>query len=96
MAGQRPDVIGYRLRRFVAAWREEDSRVQAFLAWNAANTLTAFALLFSSFFLLVLVSAPGYQRSLLLAYIGIAVVWLLSVFLIGPVYEWVVPSEERE
>lgn len=89
-------MILYRLRRFVAAWREEDTRVQAFLAWNAANTLTAFALLFSSFFLLVLASAPGYQRTLLLAYIAVAVVWLLSVFVIGPVYDRVVPSEEPE
>jgi len=89
-------VILYRLRRFLAAWREEDARIQVFLAWNAANTLTAFALLFSSFLLLVLASAPGYQRSLLLAYIGVAVVWLLSVFVIGPVYERFAPIEERE
>ena|GEM_PF-1266426 len=89
-------MILYRLRRFLAAWREEDARIQVFLAWNAANTLTAFALLFSSFLLLVLASAPGYQRSLLLAYIGVAVVWLLSVFVIGPVYERFAPIEERE
>lgn len=89
-------MILYRLRRFLTAWREEDTLVQAFLAWNAANTLTAFALLFSSFFLLVIVSAPGYQRTLLLAYIGVAVVWLVSVFVIGPVYERFVPAKERE
>jgi len=88
-------VILYRLRRFLAAWREEDARIQAFLAWNATNTLVAFGLLFSSFFLLVLASAPGYQRTLLLAYIGVAVVWLVSVFVIGPVYERFIPDERE-
>ena len=57
-------MIGYRVRRFLQAWREEEPMVQAFLAWNAANTLVAFGLLLSSFFLLVLASAPGYQRTL--------------------------------
>ena len=88
-------MILYRLRRFLAAWREEDARIRAFLAWNATNTLAAFGLLFSSFFLLVLVSAPGYQRTLLLAYIGVAVVWLVSVFVIGPVYERFAPDERE-
>ncbi|MEF8853270.1 MAG: hypothetical protein V5A44_05070 [Haloarculaceae archaeon] len=89
-------MIGYRVRRFLQAWREVDARVRAFLAWNAANTLGAFALLLSAFALLVLASAPGYQRSLLLGYITAAVCWLVSVFAIGPAYERFVPPEARE
>ena len=89
-------MIGYRVRRFVAAWREEEPVVQAFLAWNAANTVLAFALLFSSFALLVLASAPGYQRDLLLGYIVVAVFWLVSMFVIGPAYERFAPVEDDE
>ncbi len=87
-------MIGYRLRRFLAAWREEDTRVRAFLAWNAANTLAAFGLLLSSFALLVVASTPGYQRALLFGYIAVAVCWLVSVFVIGPAYERVGPAEQ--
>lgn len=87
-------MIGYRIRRFLEAWNEEDATVRAFLAWNGANTVVAFALLFGAFALLVATSAPGFQRSLLLGYITVAVVWLLSIFLIGPVYDRVVVPDE--
>jgi len=89
-------MIVYRVRRFVEAWREEESVVQAFLAWNAANTLVAFGLLLSSFLLLVLASAPGYQRTLLLSYIVVAVLWLVSVFVIGPAYERFAPVDDDQ
>jgi hypothetical protein len=89
-------MIGYRVRRFLQAWREEETTVQAFLAWNAANTLVAFGLVLSSFVLLVLASTPGYQRSLLLGYIVVAVLWLVSVFVIGPAYERFAPVDEGE
>ncbi|PSQ08851.1 hypothetical protein BRC95_02385 [Halobacteriales archaeon QS_5_68_33] len=88
-------MIGYRVRRFLAAWREQSRRVRAFLAWNAANTLAAFALLLSSFFLLAVLGRPGFQRTVLFGYIVVAVVWLVSVFAIGPAYERLVPPEKR-
>ncbi|PSP71421.1 hypothetical protein BRC79_00590 [Halobacteriales archaeon QH_8_67_27] len=65
-------MIGYRVRQFLAAWREEGRRTQAFLLWNATNTVVAVALLVGAFALLVLTSAPGFQRNVLLAYIVVA------------------------
>jgi len=89
-------MIGYRVRRFLEVWEEEDRTMRAFLAWNAANTWLAFALLVGSVGLLAVMSAPGFQRTVLLSYIAVAVVWLVSVFVIGPVYERVVTPEEAE
>lgn len=86
-------MIGYRVRQFLAAWREEDATTQLFLAWNAGNTVVAFGLLFGSFAVLVAASAPGFQRGLLLGFTVVAVAWLLSIFAIGPAYERVVPEE---
>ncbi|PSP33180.1 hypothetical protein BRC64_04255 [Halobacteriales archaeon QH_10_67_22] len=88
-------MIVYRIRRFFEAWAEEDATVRVFLAWNAANTVVAFLLLVGAFALLVATSAPGFQRSLLLGYIAVAVGWLLSIFVIGPAYERVVPHDEE-
>lgn len=85
-------MIGYRIRRFLDAWRGEDRVTRLFLAWNAANTLVAFALLFGAFALLVVTNAPGYQRTPLLAYVAVAVAWLFSVFGIGPAYERFAPE----
>ena len=86
-------MIGYRVRQFLAAWRKEGRRTQAFLLWNATNTVVAVALLVGAFALLVLTSAPGFQRNVLLAYIVVAVLWLVSIFAIGPAYERFVPVE---
>jgi hypothetical protein len=86
-------MIDYRVRQFLAAWREEGPRMQVFLLWNAGNTVTAAALLVGAFALLVVTSAPGFQRTVLLAYIVVAVVWLVSIFAIGPAYKRFVPTE---
>lgn len=86
-------MIGYRVRQFLAAWRAEDATTQVFLAWNAANTVGAFALLVGSFAVLVAASAPGFQRGLLLGFTVVAVAWLVSIFAIGPAYERVVAPE---
>ena len=87
-------MIGYRVRQFLAAWREEGRRTQAFLLWNATNTVVAVALLVGAFTLLVVTSAPGFQRDVLLAYIVVAVLWLVSIFAIGPAYERFAPVDE--
>ncbi|MFC7140935.1 hypothetical protein ACFQMA_14010 [Halosimplex aquaticum] len=81
------------VRQFLAAWREEERAMQAFLLWNAGNTAVAVALLVGAFALLVATSAPGFQRTPLLSYIAVAVVWLVSIFGIGPAYDRVEPAE---
>ncbi|WP_459193455.1 hypothetical protein [Halosimplex sp. J119] len=86
-------MIGSQIRRFLAAWREESRAMQAFLLWDAGNTVVAVGLLVGAFALLVATSAPGFQRTPLLAYIAVAVCWLLSIFVIGPVYDRVGPAE---
>ncbi|WP_415379515.1 hypothetical protein [Halosimplex sp. TS25] len=86
-------MIGYRIRQFLAAWREESRAMQAFLLWNAGNTVVAVGLLVGAFALLVVTSAPGFQRAVLLSYIAVAVVWLVSIFAIGPAYDRVEPAE---
>ncbi|WP_436925293.1 hypothetical protein [Halosimplex amylolyticum] len=86
-------MIGYRIRQFVAAWREEGRAMQAFLLWNAGNTVVAVGLLVGAFALLVVTNAPGFQRTPLLAYIAVAVGWLVSIFAIGPAYDRVEPAE---
>jgi len=87
-------MIGYRVQRFLETWRAEDRTTRLFLLWNGANTVVAFALLFGAFGILVATSAPGFQRGVLLAYVAVAVVWLVSIFAIAPVYDRVVPPEE--
>jgi len=87
-------MIGYRLRLFLEAWREETGATRAFLLWGGANTVVAFALLFGAFGVLVATSAPGFQRGILLGYVAVAVCWLVSIFTIGPAYERVVPPEK--
>jgi len=89
-------MIGYRVRRFLDAWETEDATTRVFLAWNAANTVLAFLLLFGSVSLLFVLGTPGFQRTLLFAYIVVAVGWLLSVFAIGPVYDRVVTPESAD
>ncbi|WP_135364870.1 hypothetical protein [Halosimplex halophilum] len=81
------------VRRFLAAMAEEDARTRAFLLWNAGNTVVAVGLLVGAFALLVVTNAPGFQRGALLAYIAVAVLWLVSIFTIGPLYERLVPEE---
>jgi len=87
-------MIGYRVRRFLDAWRAEDRATRLFLLWNGANTVVAFALLFGAFGLLFATSRPGYQRAVLVGYVAVAVVWLVSIFAIAPVYDRLVPPEE--
>ncbi|MFB6087558.1 MAG: hypothetical protein ABEJ85_03465 [Haloarculaceae archaeon] len=87
-------MIGYRIRRFLDAWANADTDVRVFLAWQAANTGVAFGLLFSSFFLLFVMNAPGFQRAILFGYIAVAVLWICSIFGIEPVYRWVGPEPE--
>lgn len=87
-------MIGYRIRRFREVWDEEGRATRAFLAWNAANTVLAFLLLVGAVGLLVVTNRPGFQRTTVLAYVVVAVAWLLSIFVIGPVYERVRPSED--
>jgi hypothetical protein len=87
-------MIGYRVRRFLEVWSEEDRTTRVFLAWNAANTWVAFALLVGSVGLLAVMSAPGFQRTILLSYITVAVVWLVSVFVIGPAYDRAVAPDD--
>ena len=86
-------MIGYRLQRFFEAWEREEPPVQVFLAWNAANTVLAFLLPVGAVGLLFVMNAPGFQRTILQSYIVVAVAWLLSIFLIGPAYDRVVPPE---
>jgi hypothetical protein len=86
-------MIGYRIQQFLEAWEREEPPVQVFLAWNAANTVFAFLLLGGAVGLLFVMSAPGFQRTILQGYIVVAVAWLLSIFLIGPAYDRVVPPE---
>jgi hypothetical protein len=86
-------MIGYRARLFVEQWHEAGRTMRLFLAWNAGNTVVAFALLVGAFGLLVATNAPGFQRTLLLGYIVVAVAWLLSIFTIGPVYDRIDPAE---
>lgn len=86
-------MIGYRIRAFLDHYREAGRTMRLFLLWNAANTVLAFALLVGSFVLLVVANAPGSQRPLLLSFTVVAVLWLLSVFVIGPVYDRVDPAE---
>jgi len=81
------------VRRFLAAMAEEDARTRAFLLWNASNTVGAVGLLGGAFALLVVTDAPGFQRGVLLAYITVAVLWLVSIFTIGPAYDRFVPEE---
>ena len=88
-------MIGYRIQRFLEAWAEEDQTVRAFLAWNATNTVLAFLLPMGAVGLLFVMNAPGFQRTLLLSYVVVAVAWLVSVFAIGPVYDRVVPPEDE-
>jgi hypothetical protein len=80
------------LRRFLAAMAEEDARTRAFLLWDAGNTVGAVGLLVGAFALLVVTNAPGFQRGALLAYITVAVLWLVSIFTIGPLYDRLVPE----
>jgi hypothetical protein len=87
-------MIGYRIRRFLDAWREADTPLRAFLFWQAANTVLAFGLLFSSFSLLFVMNAPGFQRTVVFGYIAVAVCWVCSIFAIEPVYRWVDPQPE--
>ncbi|WP_123535195.1 hypothetical protein [Halosimplex salinum] len=87
-------MIGYRIQQFLAAWREEGRAMQAFLLWNAGNTVVAVGLLVGAFALLVVTNAPGFQRGVLLGYIVVAVLWLVSIFTIGPAYDRFVPPEE--
>ncbi|MFB6150569.1 MAG: hypothetical protein ABEJ40_02060 [Haloarculaceae archaeon] len=87
-------MIRYRVERFLAAWREEDPTTRAFLAWDAANTLLAFALLLSSFALIAALNSLAFERTLLLGYVAVAVCWLCSVFAIGPVYDRVAPDPD--
>ena len=68
--------------------------MRAFLLWSGANTVLAFALLFGAFGLLVATSAPGFQRTVLVGYVAVAVAWLVSIFVIGPVFDRVVPVED--
>lgn len=81
------------VRRFLAALVEEDARTRAFLLWDAGNTVVAVGLLVGAFALLVVTAEPGFQRGPLLAYIAVAVAWLLSIFTIGPLYERFAPEE---
>jgi len=87
-------MIGYRVRRFLDAWRAEDRATKCFLLWNGANTVVAFALLFGAFGVLVATSEPGFQRTVLVAYVAVAVGWLVSIFAIAPAYDRFVPHEE--
>ncbi|QPV64929.1 hypothetical protein I7X12_10105 [Halosimplex litoreum] len=80
------------VRRFLATMAEEDARTRVFLLWNAGNTVGAVGLLVGAFALLVVTNAPGFQRDVLLAYITLAVLWLVSIFTIGPLYDRVVPE----
>jgi len=82
------------IQRFVADVRESSPAMRAFLLWNVGNTLVAVGLLVGAFALLVVTNAPGFQRDVLLAYIVVAIGWLVSIFTIGPVYERVGPAEE--
>lgn len=68
--------------------------MRAFVVWNAGNTVVAVGLLVGAFALLVVANAPGFQRTPLLAYIAVAVLWLVSIFTIGPAYERFAPAEE--
>ncbi|WP_436911190.1 hypothetical protein [Halosimplex marinum] len=81
------------VRQYLATLAEEDRRTAAFLVWNAGNTVVAVGLLVGAFALLVVTSAPGFQRGVLLAYIAVAVLWLVSIFTIGPLYERFAPGE---
>jgi hypothetical protein len=87
-------MIGYRVRRFLEVWAEEDRTTRVFLAWNAANTWVALVLLVGSVGLLAVMSAAGFQRAILLSYIAVAVAWLVSVFVIGPAYDRAVAPDE--
>ncbi|MFB6088111.1 MAG: hypothetical protein ABEJ85_06280 [Haloarculaceae archaeon] len=87
-------MIGYRIRRFLGLWADAGSTMRAFLLWSATNTVVAFGLLFSSFFLLLVMNAPGFQRAILFGYIGLAVAWIVSIFLIDTVYSYVDPASE--
>lgn len=80
------------VRRFLATLAEEDARTRAFLLWNAGNTAVAVGLLVGAFALLVVTSEPGFQRGLLLTYIAVAVLWLVSIFTIGPAYDRFAPE----
>jgi hypothetical protein len=86
-------MLGYRLRRFLDVWAQADRPTRVFLAWNAANTWLAFALLVGAVALLAVMSSPGFQRAILLSYIAVALLWLVSVFVIGPAYERVAPAD---
>ena len=88
-------MIGYRVRRFLDVWRAKDQTTKLFLAWSATNTLTAFGLLVGSFAVLVAANAPGFQRGLLAGFTTVAVVWILSIFFIGPVYDRVAAPREE-
>ena len=82
------------IQRFVTEMRESSPTMRAFLLWNVSNTLVAVGLLVGAFALLVVTNAPGFQRDVLLAYIVVAICWLVSIFTIGPVYERLEPAEE--
>lgn len=82
------------IQRFLAAMRAEPPAMRLFLLWNAGNTVFAVGLLVGAFALLVVTNAPGFQRGVLLGYIVVAVLWLVSIFTIGPVFERFGPSEE--
>lgn len=86
-------MLGYRVRRFLALWAEAGRTMRAFLLWSGANTVVAFGLLVTSVFLLVVMNAPGFQRTVLFGYIAVAVVWIVSIFLIDAVYSYVDPAE---
>lgn len=81
------------IQRFLEAMREESPAMRVFVLWNASNTVLAAGLLVGAFALLVVTSAPGFQREVLLAYIAVAVAWLVSIFTIGPAFERFGPGE---
>jgi len=76
-----------RLARIRDAWADLNRTERLFTIWSGANTALAFALPVGAVALLVAVTAPGFQRTLLLAYTVVAVCWLLSIFLVGPAYD---------
>lgn len=89
-------MIGYRIRRFLDLWAEAGATMRAFLLWSGANTAVAFGLLVSSFFLLFVMNAPGFQRLVLFGYIAVAIAWIISIFLIDTVYGYVDPVSDDE
>ena len=87
-------MIGYRVRRFLEVWTEEDERHPRVGGVPRQEDPSGAVLLVGSVGLLAVMSAAGFQRAILLSYIAVAVAWLVSVFVIGPAYDRAVAPDE--